>query len=93
MDIDAVTAGEVKLIKRLGQLWIDEWVHNQPILAGETRVECEIGQRWYSQGRAQARKLGLAPDPTPTQRADEEERVRTKEALEDRLRARASKAA
>jgi hypothetical protein len=48
------------------------------------RVECEIGQRWYSQGREQARKMGLAPEPPPEQRADEEARVKTKVALEER---------
>jgi hypothetical protein len=86
MDIDAVTKEEVDLIQRFGRLWLDDWVHNQPILAGPTRVECEIGQRWYSQGRTRARELGIVPMPPPARRTEEEAQVRAKDVLEGSIR-------
>jgi hypothetical protein len=86
LDLDAVEDLDVALIQRFGRLWIDEWVNNQPILADATKVESELGQRWYSQGRKQARKLGLAPPPDPAKAAAEAQIVDDKHALEEAMR-------
>lgn len=85
MDMDAVKEEEVKLICLFGRLWIDEWVHNQPILAGSTKVECELGQRWYSQARNQARALGLVPPPSADKLKEEQRKIDEKNELEKKL--------
>jgi hypothetical protein len=87
LDMDAVEEADVDLICLFGRLWIDEWVHNQPILAGPTRVECELGQRWYSQGRDQARALGLVPPPSADKLKEEKRKLSEKNELEEKLRA------
>jgi hypothetical protein len=69
LDLDAVGKDDVDLIHRFGQLWLDDLVHNQPILAGPTKLECELGQRWFGQARQRAREIGLVSPPSPERQA------------------------
>jgi hypothetical protein len=62
LDMDAVRASEVDIIFRFADLWIKDQVYNQPILAGASSLECELGHRWFSHGRDHARKIALAPE-------------------------------
>lgn len=64
LELDAVGESDVDLIHRFGQLWLDDLVHNQPILAGPTRLECELGQRWFGQAKERAQQIGLLPAAT-----------------------------
>ena len=68
LELDAVSKSDVDLIHRFGRLWLDDLVHNQPILAGPTKLECELGQRWFGQARERAQQIGLANSATPAQR-------------------------
>ena len=63
LDLDAVEESDVDLIERFGHLWLHDMVHNQAILSGPTKLECELGQRWFGQGRERAREIGLVPPP------------------------------
>jgi hypothetical protein len=68
LELDAVGKSDVDLIYRFGQLWLDDLVHNQPILAGSTKLECELGQRWFRQGKERAEQIGLLPPSAKEQR-------------------------
>ena len=68
LELDAVNKSDVDLICRFGQLWLDDLVHNQPILAGPTKLECELGQRWFRQARDRAQQIGLTTSATLAQR-------------------------
>jgi len=59
LGMDAVEQDQVKLIKALGQAWLDNKVHNQPIRVNHDTLNVEIGDRWYRDARAHAKKLGL----------------------------------
>ncbi len=51
--IDAVAADEIALIGKFAALWHGNAVVNQPIRANADTLDCEIGQRWYSEAKAQ----------------------------------------
>ena len=69
LELDAVGESDVDLIHRFGQLWLDDLVHNQAVLAGPTKLECELGHRWFGQAREHAKKIGLATPLTSAQPA------------------------
>ncbi|HEX3500334.1 MAG TPA: hypothetical protein VHT04_13525 [Stellaceae bacterium] len=50
--MDAVAADEIALIRKFAALWHGNAVVNQPIRANADTLDCEIGQRWYSDARA-----------------------------------------
>jgi patatin-like phospholipase len=52
LGIDAVAADEIALIRKFAALWHGNAVVNQPIRANADTLDCEIGQRWYSEARA-----------------------------------------
>jgi hypothetical protein len=51
--MDAVADDEIALIRKFCTLWHNDAVVNQPIRANSDTLECEIGQRWYNEARAQ----------------------------------------
>ena len=53
LDMDAVENEEVALIDEFCTVWMKDQVHNQPLRAKSTTLECEIGQRWFSQALAE----------------------------------------
>jgi hypothetical protein len=61
LDLDAVRASDVDLICRFADLWLEDYIYNQPILFDPKSLDCQIGHRWFSDGRAHAIALGLAP--------------------------------
>ena len=48
-----VTTDDIALIKKFCTLWLNDAVVNQPIRANSDTLECEIGQRWYNEAKAQ----------------------------------------
>lgn len=57
LPMDAVAAEEIALIRKFAALWHGNAVVNQPIRANADTLDCEIGQRWYSEARAQWQSL------------------------------------
>jgi len=53
LDMDAVEDGEVTLIEEFCTAWIAGGVHNQPVRARSTNLNCEIGHRWFSEALAE----------------------------------------
>lgn len=53
MDMDAVEDREVSLIRRFAEEWMADHIPNQPVRA-DSRLDCQIGHRWFSQGLSQA---------------------------------------
>jgi uncharacterized protein len=51
LPMDAVAADEIALIRKFATLWHGNAVVNQPIRANADTLDCEIGQRWYSEAR------------------------------------------
>jgi hypothetical protein len=67
MDMDATDQADVDQIVKLANLWMNDDILNQPIRAGE-RLECQIGQRWFSQGWGLAAAFfGARRPPMPTE--------------------------
>jgi len=60
-ELDAVDPDDVAHIEELCRMWLADEAHNQPILASSATLDCEIGQRWYSDARRRAVALGLVP--------------------------------
>jgi patatin-like phospholipase len=50
--MDAASDDDIALIRKFGALWHGNAVVNQPIRANSDTLDCEIGQRWYSEARA-----------------------------------------
>ncbi|HZS85414.1 MAG TPA: patatin-like phospholipase family protein [Stellaceae bacterium] len=48
---DTVADGDIALIRKFCLLWHNDAVPNQPIRANADTLECEIGQRWYSEAK------------------------------------------
>ena len=48
LDMDAVEDADVALIDEFCSVWMKDQVHNQPVRAKGTTLECEIGHRWFS---------------------------------------------
>jgi predicted acylesterase/phospholipase RssA len=53
MDMDATEDREVSLIRRFAEEWMADHIPNQPVRA-DSRLDCQIGHRWFSQGLSQA---------------------------------------
>jgi uncharacterized protein len=53
LGIDVVADDDIALIKKFCTLWHNDAVVNQPIRANSDTLECEIGQRWYNEAKAQ----------------------------------------
>jgi uncharacterized protein len=66
LPMDAVAADEIALIRKFATLWHGNAVVNQPIRANADTLDCEIGQRWYSEARAHWLGLvGPRPEASP----------------------------
>jgi uncharacterized protein len=66
LPMDAVAADEIALIRKFAALWHGNAVVNQPIRANADTLDCEIGQRWYSEARAHWLSLvGPRPETSP----------------------------
>jgi len=62
LDMDAVEDSEVALIDEFCAVWMTDKVHNQPLRAKSTTLECEIGHRWFSQALAEwQRRMAAGP--------------------------------
>ena len=66
LPMDAVAADEIALIRKFAALWHGNAVVNQPIRANADTLDCEIGQRWYSEARAQWQSLAGPRTEAPT---------------------------
>jgi hypothetical protein len=55
--VDAGDADEIALVQKFGALWHGDAVVNQPVRANADTLDCEIGQRWYSEAKAQWQAL------------------------------------
>jgi len=53
LGVDAVADDEIALIRKFCTLWHNDAIVNQPIRANSDTLECEIGQRWYNEAKAQ----------------------------------------
>jgi hypothetical protein len=53
LGMDAVADDEIALIRKFCTLWHNDAIVNQPIRANSDTLECEIGQRWYNETKAQ----------------------------------------
>ena len=60
LDMDAVKDDEIACIENFAQEWFADHIPNQPIRAGRM-LECEIGHRWFSEARHEARAFVSAP--------------------------------
>ena len=61
LDMDAVRSSEVEVIEWLADEWMDNVFYNQPILASSITLQCELGNRWFRDGVANAKAVGLVP--------------------------------
>ena len=57
LPLDALDDGDIQLIRKFCTLWQNDAVLNQPIRANSDTFDCEIGQRWYSEAKAQWQTL------------------------------------
>lgn len=53
LPVDISAAGDLALVKKFCALWQNDAVVNQPLRANAETLECEIGQRWYSDAKTQ----------------------------------------